>query len=73
MSEWSAAETAGRLPASFLGLDRPAQSIVEGRPCSCGVMVWANPERPAEGVRQHNATIDHLAWWECQREAWGEE
>jgi len=73
VTAWSPAEYAGRVPASFLGLGRAAESIVEGRPCACGGMVWANPERPAEGVRAHNATVEHLAWWELEQIAWGEE
>ena len=72
MTEWSAAEYAGRVPASFLGLDRTPAAMLEGRPCACGEMVWANPERPSDGVRQHNATVDHMAWWELVQERQGE-
>jgi hypothetical protein len=73
MSEWTRAELTGRLPAAYLGLDRKPSDDVEGRPCACGAMVWANPASPAEGVRGHNATVEHLAWIERVLDWQGEE
>ena len=31
MSEWSVHELEGRLPSSYLGLDRPPEEVIEGR------------------------------------------
>ena len=75
MSEWSAAELAGKFPADYLGLTREPADIIEGRVCACGGMVWACPSNPRPGVAAHNATDCHQAWIELEgeREACGEE
>jgi hypothetical protein len=72
VTTWPGAELSGRLPASYLGLDRTTADIIEGRPCVCGGMVWANPADPRQGVDIHNATDCHRAWWELERDAWEE-
>ena len=69
----SPAEAFGHVPAALLGLERAPDSVVEGRPCACGEMCWANPARPVAGVVAHNATLDHLAWWERMQEREQEE
>ena len=68
---WSPAELSGRLPADYLF----NSMTIEGRPCACGGMVWADPANPAPGVKVHNSTLEHMAWTEAEgeREAWGEE
>ena len=67
---WSPAELSGRLPADYLF----NSMTIEGRPCACGGMVWADPGNPAPGVKAHNVTLEHQAWIELEeeREAWGE-
>ena len=69
-ANWSPAELSGRLPADYLF----NSMTIEGRPCACGGMVWADPGNPAPGVKAHNVTLEHQAWIELEeeREAWGE-
>jgi hypothetical protein len=73
VSVFSPAELAGRVPSVMLGLVRTPDDVLEGRPCVCGEMVWANPHKPTEGVAVHNLSVAHGAWWELEMEAWGEE
>jgi hypothetical protein len=69
----SAAEALGRVPSAFRGIAIEPETRMVGRSCACGEYVWADPANPAPGVAAHNATIDHMAWWELEQEAWGEE
>ena len=63
------AELAGRLPVDYLF----NSMTIEGRPCVCGGMVWADPAAPEDGVKAHNTTLEHKAWIEAEgeRESWG--
>ena len=80
MSEWSAAEYAGRPlpdvdpvtppvkpPHAMLGRD------MECRRCACGGYIWANRANPMPSVQAHNAEPGHVRWWALSRKEWGEE
>lgn len=36
--------------------------MIVGKPCACGITVYADPEAPASGVQLHNASPEHRAW-----------
>jgi hypothetical protein len=60
MSEWSAAEYAGRaLPPDVLT-----------RPCACGRSLKASRTAPFDGVSRHARTPEHRSWWASVRDAW---
>ena len=61
---WGPSELSGKLPADYLFQNRH----IEGRPCACGGMVWADPDDPEPGVMAHNAEECHLAWVELEAE-----
>ncbi len=48
--------------------------VLVSRPCACGTHVTASRHDPTPGIREHNATATHRAWWERVRGEWqGEE
>lgn len=36
--------------------------MIVGRPCACGLVVYADAEAPVSGVQLHNASPEHRAW-----------
>ena len=65
MTLFSPAETFGRIRQPG-ALEAPLQ----GRPCACGGMVFARPDRPGHAVRSHNETAAHLRWWKRVEPVW---
>lgn len=60
MPPFSKPEMIGRVAGPWL-TDKPLRLVT--KPCVCGGEITADRTDPADAVRRHNQTVQHLRWW----------